>query len=132
MMKLAVEVVVLRLLDQMLVVELVEMVVQEHQMQLQDQLPFTLVVEVVELLTTLEDQEELAVVEQEEMILLQLELQELQTLEVVVVELEEMLTQYYQEQAVQVSWSLERHQHQELNLQRVVLVHPLHLQMVLL
>jgi hypothetical protein len=52
-----------------------------------------LVVEVVELLLTPEDQVELAAVEQEEMTLLQLELLELLTLVVVEVELEEMLTQ---------------------------------------
>jgi hypothetical protein len=114
MMKLVVEVVVLQLSELMPVVVLLEMEVQEHQTILQEQQRLTLVEEVVELLLTLEDQVELAVVEQEEMILLQLVLLELPTLVVVEVEQEQMLTQYYQEQVVQVSWLRERQELQEL------------------
>jgi hypothetical protein len=86
---------------------------------------------VAETVVVVEHQVELAVEELVDLVVEVMELQEVQTLVVEEVVVDADLLVLYQEQAVQVSWSLEQMQVKEFILQRLVRVHPLHLQMVL-
>jgi hypothetical protein len=107
--------------------------VQEHLTLLQEVQLLTLVVvaevfiKVVVDLRVLVEQAEVEQVDQEEI----LDLMEQITLEVVEVVDQVIQLHNQEEQVVQVSLSQEHLQVQELDLQHVVHVHPLHLQMVL-